>query len=91
MKKLITLLSAISIALISCQQNLSPDTPEISAPADEVMTKSLSAGKVTPDDPFIFSAAKDMKSFTDIGPLEDRFAACEVPVSRLDARRLRLL
>ena len=41
MKKLITLLSAISIALISCQQNL---TPEISAPADEVMTKSLSAG-----------------------------------------------
>lgn len=85
MKKLITLLSAISIALISCQQNLSPDTPEISAPADEVMTKSLSTGKVTPDDPFIFSAAKDMKSFTDIGPLEDRFAACEVPVSRLDA------
>lgn len=82
MKKLITLLSAISIALISCQQNL---TPEISAPADEVMTKSLSAGRVEISDPFIFSAAKDMKSFTDIGPLEDRFAACEVPVSRLDA------
>ena len=82
MKKLITLLSAISIVLISCQQNLSPEIP---APADEVMTKSLSAGRVEISDPFIFSAAKDMKSFTDIGPLEDRFAACEVPVSRLDA------
>jgi len=85
MKRLITILSIISVALISCQQNLVPDHPEIPAISDEVMTKSLSAGKITPDDPVVFSAAKDMKSFTDIGPLEDRFAACEVPASRLDA------
>ena len=85
MKRLITKLTIMSALLISCQQNLTPDCPDAVTYADEVMTKSLSTGRVNPDDPFVFSAAKDMKSFTDIGPLEDRFAACEVPVSRLNA------
>lgn len=82
MKRLITLVSAISVLVISCQQNLTPDT---APPADEVMTKSLSSGRVNPDDPVVFLPATDMKAWTDIGPLEDRFAACEVPASRLSA------
>lgn len=86
MKRFITLFPAIVTMLISCQQNLVTDNPEIPAPADEVMTKSLSsAGKVTPDDPVVFLPATNMKAWTDIGPLEERFAACEVPESRLKA------
>ena len=84
MKRLITLVSAISVLVISCQQNLTPDCPDTAPPADEVMTKSLSSGRVNPDDPVVFLPATDMKAWTDIGPLEDRFAACEVPASRLN-------
>ena len=47
------------------------------------MTRALSTGKVGPDDPVVFLPAVDLKAWTNIGPLEDRFAACEVPASRL--------
>ncbi len=83
MKRLITLLSAMSFLLISCQQNLTPDCLEPATTAGKVMTKSLSTRKVTPDDPIIFLPSVDMKAWTDIESLEDRFAACEVPSSRL--------
>lgn len=83
MKKLITLLSAISIALISCQQNLVPDHPEIPAISDEVMTKSLSAGKITPDDPVVFLSETETDFWSQVVSLEDRFKAFEVPASRL--------
>ena len=83
MKRLITTLSILSVLLISCQRNLTPDCPETVTYADEVMTKSLSSGRVNPDDPVVFLPATNMKAWTDIGPLEDRFAACEVPASRL--------
>lgn len=83
MKRLITILSALSIALISCQQNLVPDQQEITASADEVMTRTYSTGKVTPDDPVIFLPATNMKAWTDIESLEDRFEACRVSETRL--------
>ena len=83
MKRLITILSAVSIALISCQQNLVPDEQEITASADEVMTRTYSTGKVTPDDPVIFLPATNMKAWTDIESLEDRFEACKVSETRL--------
>ena len=83
MKRLITILSALSIALISCQQNLVPDQQEITASADEVMTRTYSTGKVTPDDPVIFLPATTMKAWTDIESLEDRFEACRVSETRL--------
>lgn len=91
MKKLITLLSAISIALISCQQNLVPDQPEISAPADEVMTKSLSAGKVGPDDPVVFLTEEDTLFWSQVITLEERFSAINVPSSRLSQMTKQLL
>lgn len=84
MKRLITILSALSIALISCQQNLVPDQQEITASADEVMTRTYSTGKVTPDDPVIFLPATNMKAWTDIESLEDRFEACRVSETRLN-------
>ena len=83
MKRLITILSAVSIALISCQQNLVPDQPEITTSADEVMTRTYSTGKVAPDDPVIFLPATNMKAWTDIESLEDRFEACKVSETRL--------
>ena len=83
MKRLITILSAVSIALISCQQNLVPDEQEITASADEVMTRTYSTGKVIPDDPVIFLPATNMKAWTDIESLEDRFEACKVSETRL--------
>lgn len=83
MKRLITILSALSIALISCQQNLVPDQQEITASADEVMTRTYSTGKVTPDDPVIFLPATNTKAWTDIESLEDRFEACRVSETRL--------
>ena len=84
MKRLMTLLPAMFLMLMSCQQNLMPEMTT-DMPDGEIMTKALSAGKVTPDDPVVFLPATDMKSWTDIGPLEDRFAACEVPQSRLSS------
>ena len=79
------LFTIMSVLLISCQQNLTPDYEESAPPANEVMTRSLSEGRVNPDDPVVFLPATDMKAWTDIGPLEDRFAACEVPAARLSA------
>lgn len=83
MKRLITLLSAVSIVLISCQQNLVPDQPELSAPTDELMTKSLSAGKVGPDDPVVFLTEVETNFWAQTVSLDDRFKAFEVPASRL--------
>ena len=83
MKRLITLLSAVSIVLISCQQNLVPDQPELSAPTDELMTKSLSAGKVGPDDPVVFLTDADSLFWSQVVTLEERFAAFKVPATRL--------
>ena len=83
MKRLITTLSIMSSLLISCQQSLTPDYPESTALADEVITKSLSTGKVSPDDPIVFLPAIDVQAWTDILLLEDRFAASEVPAARL--------
>ncbi|MBR5835444.1 MAG: hypothetical protein IKY66_04705 [Bacteroidales bacterium] len=83
MKRILTILPAISIVMISCQQNLTPDTPEIPAPADEVMTKSLSAGKVGPDDPIVFLSPLETDFWAQTISLEDRFKAFEVPASRL--------
>ena len=83
MKRILTILPAISIVMISCQQNLTPDTPEIPAPADEVMTKSLSAGKVGPDDPIVFLSPLETDFWAQTISLEDRFKAFEVPALRL--------
>lgn len=83
MKRLITLLSTLFLVLMSCQQNPIPEMAEF--PEDGIVTKSLSTGKVTPDDPIVFLPTTDMKAWTDIGPLEDRFAACEVPAARLES------
>lgn len=85
MKRLIIILSTLSIVLISCQQNLVPDQPEVIFPADEIITKSFSTGKINSNVPIVFLPATDMKAWTDIGPLQDRFAACEVPESRLES------
>ena len=73
----------MSVLLISCQQSLTPDQSDLAVPKNEVMTRALSTGKVGPDDPVVFLPAVDLKAWTNIGPLEDRFAACEVPASRL--------
>lgn len=77
------LFTIMSVLLISCQQSLTPDQSDIAVPKNEVMTRALSTGKVGPDDPVVFLPAVDLKAWTNIGPLEDRFAACEVPASRL--------
>lgn len=80
MKRLIIIISMIFI-LISCQQNIVPDYTKI--PAEEVLTRSLSTEKVGPDDPIVFLPATNMKAWTNIGPLEERFATCKVPSTRL--------
>lgn len=77
------LFTIMSVLLISCQQSLTPDQSDLAVPKNEVMTRALSTGKVGPDDPVVFLPAVDLKAWTNIGPLEDRFAACEVPASRL--------
>lgn len=77
------LFTIVSVLLISCQQSLTPDQSDLAVPKNEVMTRALSTGKVGPDDPVVFLPAVDLKAWTNIGPLEDRFAACEVPASRL--------
>lgn len=77
------LFTIMSVLLISCQQTLVPDQSDLAVPKNEVMTRALSTGKVGPDDPVVFLPAVDLKAWTNIGPLEDRFAACEVPASRL--------
>ena len=77
------LFTIMSVLLISCQQSLTPDQSDLAVPKNEVMTRALSTGKVGPDDPVVFLPAVDLKAWTNIGPLEDRFAACEVPSSRL--------
>lgn len=79
------LFTIMSVLLISCQQSLTPDQSDLAVPKNEVMARALSTGKVGPDDPVVFLPAVDMKAWTDIGSLEDRFAACEIPVSRLSA------
>lgn len=84
MKQLITTISIISLLLVSCQQSLTPDFPEPATLTEEVITKSLSTGRINPDEPVIFLPATNTKAWTSIGNLEDRFAACEVPASRLN-------
>ncbi len=81
MKRFIIIIPLIFFLLVSCQQNIEPDHAEI--PVDEVLTRALSTGKVSPDDPIVFLPATNMKAWTSIGPLEERFAASEVPASRL--------
>ena len=83
MKRFIIIIPLIFFLLVSCQQNIEPDHAEI--PVDEVLTRALSTGKVGPDDPIVFLPATNMKAWTDIGPLEERFAASEVPASRLSS------
>lgn len=77
------LFTIMSILLISCQQNLTPDYPESASTADKVMTRSLSAGKVTPDDPVVFLSEGETNFWSQTVSLEDRFKAFEVPASRL--------
>lgn len=79
------LFTIMSVLLISCQQSLTPDQSDLAVPKNEVMTKSLSTGKVGPDDPVVFLPATNMKAWTGIESLENRFAMCDVPISRLKA------
>lgn len=83
MKRLITILSAVSIALISCQQALVPDQTDLAVHENEVMTRALSTGKVGPDDPVVFLSELETNFWSQTVSLEDRFKAFEVPVSRL--------
>lgn len=50
---------------------------------DELMTKSLSAGKVGPDDPVVFLSEVETNFWAQTVSLDDRFKAFEVPASRL--------
>lgn len=83
MKRLITIISALSITLISCQQNLVPDQPEGAGLAEEIITKSFSTGKVGPDDPIVFLTDADSLFWTQVVTLEDRFVAFNVPATTL--------
>lgn len=47
------------------------------------MTKSLSAGKVGPDDPVVFLTEEDTLFWSQVITLEERFSAINVPSSRL--------
>lgn len=84
MKRILFVVAAISSVLMSCQQSLVPEKLATSTATDEIQTKSITTDKFTDERPIVFLPASDMKSWTDIGPLEKRFAACEVPASRLD-------
>lgn len=77
------LFTIMSVLLISCQQNLTPEYPSPASTADEVMTRSLSAGKVTPDDPVVFLSEDETNFWSQTVSLEERFKAFEVPASRL--------
>ena len=83
MKRLITILSALSIALISCQQALVPDQTDLAVHENEVMTRALSTGKVGPDNPVVFLSELETNFWSQTVSLEDRFKAFEVPASRL--------
>lgn len=83
MKRLITILSAVSIALISCQQTLVPDQTDLAVPENEVMTRALTTGKAGPDDPIVFLAPLETDFWAQAISLEDRFKAFEIPATRL--------
>ena len=91
MKRLITILSAVSIALISCQQALVPDQTDLAVHENEVMTRALSTGKVGPDDPVVFLSELETNFWSQTVSLEDRFKAFEVPSSRLSTMRTEAL
>lgn len=52
---------------------------------DNLTTRTAENTTVLIDAPYVFMAQKDVKAFTDIVTLEDRFAACEVPENTLKA------
>lgn len=77
------LFTIMSVLLISCQQSLTPDQSDLAVPKNEVMTRALSTGKISPDDPVVFLAELETNFWSQTVSLEDRFKAFEVPSSRL--------